>query len=35
VTGLLRESNRVCESDGTTTYEWQFREPPELAVSVH
>ena len=35
VTGLLRESNKVCESDGTTSYEWQFRDPPELVVSTH
>jgi hypothetical protein len=34
-TALLRESNKVCQSDGTTSYEWQFRDPPELVVSTH
>jgi hypothetical protein len=34
-TGLLRESNKVCETDGTTSYEWQFRDPPEPDVSKH
>ena len=35
VTGLLRESTKVCENDGTTSYEWQFPDPPELVVSTH
>jgi hypothetical protein len=31
----LRKVVRRCNADGTTAYDWQFKEPPELSVSKY
>jgi len=31
VTALIQESSRVCESDGTTSYEWGFKAAPTVS----